>query len=319
LHGANNGFESLAAVTFNDFKEWHTIINTQIERDADFKSFCINVWNLDKENLQPAVAGGIENVEIARRTDRDARSMYKHDFHRKTFGNEQILSHNVEDNDEYEPKIITNPKLRARTDYPEEVQRESAQDITQRISAKIRARGAAGVDGIATSFRIMDKNKNGSLDYNEVKKAMFDYHIAQDDDEIRAVFELFDTDRSGSITYKEFIRKIVGVMNPMRRSYAEKAFHVLDKHNNGAIELANVKRAYNAKKHPDVASGERTEDEVLCEFLDTFEIHFCERNGLKNKDRKIVMEEWLEYYNSVSCSMDSDEHFIQILCKAYGL
>lgn len=30
---------------------------------------------------------------------------------------------------------------------------------------------------------------------------------------------------------------------------------------------------YNAKSHPDVLSGKKTEDEILGEFLDTFEQH----------------------------------------------
>ena len=30
---------------------------------------------------------------------------------------------------------------------------------------------------------------------------------------------------------------------------------------------------YTAKMHPDVRSGKKTEDEVLGEFLDTFEVH----------------------------------------------
>lgn len=31
---------------------------------------------------------------------------------------------------------------------------------------------------------------------------------------------------------------------------------------------------YNARGHPDVRAGKKSEDEVLGEFLDTFEMHF---------------------------------------------
>lgn len=30
---------------------------------------------------------------------------------------------------------------------------------------------------------------------------------------------------------------------------------------------------YNCKQHPDVRSGKKTEDEILADFLDTFEQH----------------------------------------------
>ena len=48
----------------------------------------------------------------------------------------------------------------------------------------------------------------------------------------------------------------------------------MDKNGNGNIEVDDLKGVYNATKHPDVKSGKKTEDEVLGEFLDTFEYHF---------------------------------------------
>ena len=31
---------------------------------------------------------------------------------------------------------------------------------------------------------------------------------------------------------------------------------------------------YNGSKHPDVLTGKKTEDDILTEFLDTFEMHY---------------------------------------------
>ena len=53
-----------------------------------------------------------------------------------------------------------------------------------------------------------------------------------------------------------------------------KAFKKLDRDNSGVVEINDLKRVYNAKQHPDVKSGRKTEDEILAEFLDTFEIHY---------------------------------------------
>ena len=52
-----------------------------------------------------------------------------------------------------------------------------------------------------------------------------------------------------------------------------KAFKKLDRDNSGVVEINDLKGVYNAKQHPDVKSGRKTEDEILAEFLDTFEIH----------------------------------------------
>lgn len=94
LHSANKGFRNDTRVTFDDFKEWHAIINSQVERDAHFRNFIVSVWNMDTKENQDPVCSGVENIEIARKAT-GAREMYKHDFHRVTFGSEPILAHPI--------------------------------------------------------------------------------------------------------------------------------------------------------------------------------------------------------------------------------
>lgn len=84
-----------------------------------------------------------------------------------------------------------------------------------------------------------------------------------------------------------------------------KAFEKLDKNGNGIIELEDIKGVYNAKFHPEVKAGKKTEDEVLYEFLDTFELHHSIKNP-QDKDRKINLKEFIEYYTNVSASIDND-------------
>jgi Ca2+-binding EF-hand superfamily protein len=48
-------------------------------------------------------------------------------------------------------------------------------------------------------------------------------------------------------------------MNDYRRSLVEQAFRKLDNNGNGFIEFDDIKDIYNARKHPDVIQGKRTE------------------------------------------------------------
>jgi calcyphosin len=75
---------------------------------------------------------------------------------------------------------------------------------------------------------------------------------------------------------------------------------------------------YNGKKHPDVIAGKRTEDQILKEFLETFEVHHNIRSGAK-ADGKVTKEEWIEYYSNVSCSIDNDEYFSLMMNNAWNL
>lgn len=93
------------------------------------------------------------------------------------------------------------------------------------------------------------------------------------------MFEYFDIDHSGTIDYDEFLRGIRGPMNDFRKMLAQKAFKIMDKDNSGVLTLSDIKGVYNAKFHPDVKTGKMTEDEVLGEFLETFESHHAVRSG----------------------------------------
>ena len=48
----------------------------------------------------------------------------------------------------------------------------------------------------------------------------------------------------------------------------------MDKDRSGFLNIDDIRQTYNAKMHPDVKAGKKTEDDILMEFLDTFEMHF---------------------------------------------
>ena len=73
--------------------------------------------------------------------------------------------------------------------------------------------------------------------------------------------------------YDELLRIVRGPMNNFRKNLVQKAFAKIDKSGDGVLELSDLKGVYNANSHPDVKAGKKSEDEVLCEFLDTFEMH----------------------------------------------
>ena len=97
-------------------------------------------------------------------------------------------------------------------------------------------------------------------------------------------------------------------MNNARKQLVSQAFNKLDKNGNGIVELEDIKGVYNASKHPDVRSGKKTEDDVLCEFLDTFETHHAVFKE-NTRDFKVTLEEFMEYYAHVSASIDDDRYF----------
>ena len=60
-------------------------------------------------------------------------------------------------------------------------------------------------------------------------------------------------------------------MNQRRKNIVLLAYKKFDRDGNGTINIEDLKGSYNASNHPDVRLGKKTEEDVLYEFLDTFE------------------------------------------------
>ena len=123
--------------------------------------------------------------------------------------------------------------------------------------------------------------------------------------EIITVFNAFDRNRDGTIDYDEYVRVLQGPMNNFRKKLVGQAFNKIDKDGNGYVDINDIKGVYNAKKHPDVMQGKKTEEEVLYEFLQTFEMHHNIFNSTA-PDHIVTKEEFDEYYNNISSSVDND-------------
>ena len=106
-------------------------------------------------------------------------------------------------------------------------------------------------------------------------------------------------------------------MNERRAKVALKAFDKMDKDHTGVIDINDIKYVYNVKNHPEVRSKKKTEDEAYGEFLETFETHHNINRG--PRDRRVTKEEWIEYYNNISMSIDSDDYFEQMMVSAWRL
>lgn len=178
-------------------------------------------------------------------------------------------------------------------------------ELVTRLRNKLAQRGARGIIGLGRQFRIMDDNNSRSLDIQEFSHAMKDYMLGFTDAEIKTLFHYFDLDGSGTVDYDEFIRALRGPMSQFRQKLVMQAFNKLDRDHSGVIDINDLKGWYNAKKNPEVLSGKKTEDQVLLEFLETFEAHHNTHNSTA-PDHVVTKEEFLEYYNNISASIDND-------------
>ena len=180
------------------------------------------------------------------------------------------------------------------------------------LRGALKRRGVRGVVALARNFRIADADGSSALTEEEFERSLKLSQCDLPDESVRALFRRFDQDGSGQVDATEFMTTLKGPLAPRRRELISTIFSRLDTDGSGAIEPSEVVSKYDASKHPDVISGKKTSDEVLREFLDTFDV-----GGVI--DGKVTAREFETYYHSVSSSIDDDDHFELMLRNAWHL
>lgn len=195
---------------------------------------------------------------------------------------------------------------------------QDAESLAVKLKEKLATRGARGIIGLQRQFKIMDDDNSKSLNKYEFSKAMNDFMLGFSQAQVSTLFDYFDVDSSGTVSYDEFLRSIRGPMNMARKKIVAQAYKKLDKDGNGWIDINDVRGVYKADKHPDVKSGKKTEDQILQEFLETFETAHAMRNN-DAPNYVVTKEEFDEYYNNVSSSIDDDMYFMTMMNNAWKL
>ena len=87
----------------------------------------------------------------------------------------------------------------------------------------------------------------------------------------------------------------------------DKAFSIMDRDGSGVITVSDIGHIYDVTCHKDFIEGTKTKEEIIGEFLDSFD-------GLKgNNDGQVTHTEFYDYYTDLSISLPSDDYFVQMM------
>ena len=160
----------------------------------------------------------------------------------------------------------------------------------------------------------MDDNRSGTLDIQEFAKGCAESKLTFTDIDVQTLFCAFDKNNDGTIAYDEFLTVVKGPMNKNRVALVKRAYQKLDKDGSGQVDYNDICDVYNAKKHPAVLEGRKTERQILEEFLATFEMALSEV-----PDGIVTPEEFLEYYTAISASIDNEDYFEQMINSSWNI
>eukprot|EP01022_Parablepharisma_sp_SALTPOND_P017048 TRINITY_DN2640_c0_g1_i1.p2 TRINITY_DN2640_c0_g1~~TRINITY_DN2640_c0_g1_i1.p2 ORF type:complete len:722 (+),score=93.15 TRINITY_DN2640_c0_g1_i1:6000-8165(+) len=191
-----------------------------------------------------------------------------------------------------------------------------ADKLVDMFRKKVNERGAKGIMGLIKCFKDVDKDKSGTLSQDEFKMAMKEYKLGIDDGDLEVIFKEFDKDRDSLISQEEFLRTIRGEMNEYRKRIVNAVFDVLDTNKTGIINIGETKKKYSGAKHPAVLAGRKTDSQVVDDLATALDLY---QNCYELKDGTMTREEFIEFYNNVSASIDSDTYFEEMMKNCWGL
>lgn len=118
----------------------------------------------------------------------------------------------------------------------------------------------------------------------------------------------------GQIRYDEFLLAIRGPMMENRRKIVADVFRRLDADKSGFVTVAELRKCFDATKHPDFERKTRGQDDIFEEFADGVDAYYRIKGF---SDGKMSAEEFLELYSFISFAIKDDAVFSKILNNCF--
>ena len=198
------------------------------------------------------------------------------------------------------------------------------------------SRGIKSIFLFQRMLSIYDRDHSGLISFDNFYTIFQAYYINFPISDTKSIFSLFDGDsninknnnnrdiyRDSSmlkIKYNELLKSLVGNMPLKRQILVRKVFDSFDKDNEGNIMTSDIKSKFNYKNHPEVLKGKKAPNEVYSDFLDFLET-FREYNDNLKGGYSFTMsfEEFLEFYNEISMSIEDDDYFENLLINCWDI
>ena len=204
-------------------------------------------------------------------------------------------------------------EIKGKSQKKPENKKNSIDNIIEIIRNKIKSRGIRCLISLENNFRALDDDNSQTIDFNAFEKTAQDFRFGISLEELQNLFYFFDKERTERIDYDEFIRVIRGQMSNSRKKLVEEIFATFEPDQDGFVSINKINQLFNPENHPDVLNDIKNPDEIYHEFVDTFEGNHNYLNGDEAQYGNVDIDEFCDYYDSVSMMVEKDIIFESIL------
>ena len=314
------------------------LLKKSFERDLKAKLSLKSSGNIE-ENILLLKAFKYYDMNDLGRVDKDAfaQALSKLGFYGYTdtdldklffiySNNEQYL-----DYQKFADELYSNPPLTQKEEEKEntpkkedkEEPQEEEQDLIEILIMRLRSllskRGLTNMISIETGFRNIDTQNAQELDFSTFKTVCDEFDFQLTEEEIKELFLAFTKEETTKVNYDEFIRILRGELPPNRKELVEQVYKSINEENKEGLNIEEVFGFYNPKGSYEYLYLKDTEENAKKIFENTFNENHVYLNGEEGKDKLVDLDEFIDYYESVSLMIQDDDIFREVILKSWNL
>lgn len=290
-------------ISYEEFEEFYRIISFLIEDDSTFYEILVSEWKkvFDYQEVEPKKKVIQQNNyttdNIVQKKQPQNIQLNDHQYS-SNIGNEKFKQKPESDitpiplpkqnqrpvtplSRDLDPKEKELGMLKNQYSRPQSAQsrQESKSDPIARLKEKLKKRGVRGLMNLHKQFLLNCKDLNG-ITYGDLVKVLKLQRIDFSKDDYDFLFEKFKVNTKNSLgigsslNFSGFIRHFKQILSKERLLHVEKVFSFLDTERTEMLFIEDVKLRFDASHHPDVLRKIRSEDDIMMEFLDCFELNY---------------------------------------------
>ena len=192
-------------------------------------------------------------------------------------------------------------------------------ELILNIRNKLAKRGLLNLINIESRFRELDEDNTQELDIKSFSQICTEFDFGLSNEEIEELFVSFDKDERGLINYDDFIRVLRGELNENRKELIHNVFKHLDIDNKGSLSVEELLNLYLPKNSYEFIQEKKSEEEAMKIFEQSLKGNHKYLNGDEADTKNIDIEEFEDFYESVSIMIPNDDLFKEIVLRSWGL
>ena len=219
-----------------------------------------------------------------------------------------------EPKNEYQP-----PQNEPEVPKNENEELDPIDELILRVRNRLSKRGIRNLIRMEGRFRELDENNEQELDLKMFAQICHEFDFGLTEEEIEELFISFDKEERGMVNYDDFIRILRGELNDKRKDLVQNVFKHLDIDNKGALSIEELLDLYDPRQSLEYVEQKKSEEESFRIFEESLRGNHKYLNGDEGDTKPIDIEEFEDFYESISLMIPSDELFRDIVLRTWGL